>query len=163
MAGLSCFLDLKRVALDEFGDQLGKGKAAIVGHFNSRFFYLYRDVKVGLLALTAGCHVRKLCAIFMPSTKKFYFVKIFSGWLVSCVFLAQSLHMKKERTNVYLPSEVKKKAMTLASSAGMSLSVYITQLLIREAARLAGFTKESPALFAAARVRVKTRTKVIEK
>jgi len=67
--------------------------------------------------------------------------------------------MRKERTNVYLPSKVKKKAMALASAAGMSLSVYITQLLIREAARLAGFTKESPALFAGGRVRVKTRIK----
>jgi hypothetical protein len=69
--------------------------------------------------------------------------------------------VKKERTNVYLPREVKKKAMDLADRSGMSLSVFITQLLIKEAAREQGFTKESPALFAAGRVRVKTRTKRI--
>jgi hypothetical protein len=69
--------------------------------------------------------------------------------------------VKKERTNVYLPKEVKKKAIDLADRSGMSLSVFITQLLIKEAAREQGFTKESPALFAGERVRVKTRTKGI--
>ena len=69
--------------------------------------------------------------------------------------------VKKERTNVYLPKEVKKKAMDLADRSGMSLSVFITQLLIKEAAREQGFTKESPAFFAGERVRVKTRTKGI--
>lgn len=69
--------------------------------------------------------------------------------------------VKKERTNVYLPKEVKKKAMDLADRSGMSLSVFITQLLIKEAAREQGFIKESPALYATAPLRGKTRTKGI--
>jgi hypothetical protein len=69
--------------------------------------------------------------------------------------------MGKEATNLTLPAEVKKKGMALAKKAGMSLSTYVAQLLIREAAREQGFTKESPALFAGERVRVKTRTKGI--
>jgi hypothetical protein len=67
--------------------------------------------------------------------------------------------VKKERTNVYLPKEVKKKAMDLADRCGMSLSVFITQLLIKEAAREQGFITESPALYAAGRLQGKTRTK----
>jgi hypothetical protein len=67
--------------------------------------------------------------------------------------------VKKERTNVYLPTEVKKKAMGLADRSGMSLSVFITQLLIKEAAREQGFIKESPALYVAGRLQAKTRTK----
>lgn len=69
--------------------------------------------------------------------------------------------VKKERTNVYLPKEVKKKAMDLADRSGMSLSVFITQLLIKEAAREQGFIKESPALYATGPLRAKTRTKRI--
>jgi len=69
--------------------------------------------------------------------------------------------VKKERTNVYLPKEVKKKAMDLADRSGMSLSVFITQLLIKEAAREQGFTKESPAIFAKGPSLGKTRTKRI--
>lgn len=65
--------------------------------------------------------------------------------------------VKKERTNVYLPSEVKKKAMDLADRSGMSLSVFITQLLIKEAAREQGFTKESPAIFAKGQLRAKIK------
>jgi hypothetical protein len=67
--------------------------------------------------------------------------------------------VKKERTNVYLPTEVKKRAMKLADSSGMSLSVFITQLLINEAAREQGFTKEKPVLYVHAPSRVKTSTK----
>lgn len=66
--------------------------------------------------------------------------------------------VKKERTNVYLPKEVKKKAMDLADRSGMSLSVFITQLLIKEAAREQGFTKESPATFAKGPSRVKIKS-----
>jgi len=69
--------------------------------------------------------------------------------------------VKKERTNVYLPTEVKKRAMKLADSSGMSLSVFITQLLIKEAAREQGFTKESPVIYVPARSRVKTSPKGI--
>jgi hypothetical protein len=67
MAGLSLFLDFELVALDEFGNELRKRKTAIVGHFNPGFFYLDRDVKIGLLAFAAGCHmaqaVRHLYAV----------------------------------------------------------------------------------------------------
>ena len=69
--------------------------------------------------------------------------------------------MKKERTNLYLPSEVKKRAMKLADSSGMSLSVFITQLLIKEAAREQGFIKESPVLYVPARSRERTSPKGI--
>lgn len=67
--------------------------------------------------------------------------------------------MAKEATNLTLPAEVKKKGMTLAKKAGMSLSTYVAQLLIKEAAREQGFIKESPALYAIGPSRVKTRTK----
>ena len=67
--------------------------------------------------------------------------------------------MGKEATNLTLPSEVKRKGMALAKKAGMSLSTYVAQLLIKEAAREQGFTKESPALYAAGALLAKTRTK----
>jgi hypothetical protein len=69
--------------------------------------------------------------------------------------------MGKEATNLTLPAEVKKKGMELAKKAGMSLSTYVAQLLIKEAAREQGFIKESPALYATAPLRGKTRTKRI--
>jgi hypothetical protein len=69
--------------------------------------------------------------------------------------------MGKEATNLTLPAEVKKKGMELAKKAGMSLSTYVAQLLIKEAAREQGFIKESPALYATAPLRGKTRTKGI--
>ena len=56
--------------------------------------------------------------------------------------------MGKEATNLTLPSEVKRKGMALAKKAGMSLSTYVAQLLIKEAARERGFIKESPAIYA---------------
>lgn len=67
--------------------------------------------------------------------------------------------MGKEATNLTLPAEVKRKAIALAKRAGMSLSTYVAQLLIKEAAREQGFIKESPAVFAAGRSRVKISTK----
>ncbi len=62
--------------------------------------------------------------------------------------------LKKERTNVYLPSQIKKEAMVLADRSGMSLSVFITQLLLKEVAKEQGVFKESPA-----RLAVKSREK----
>ncbi len=59
--------------------------------------------------------------------------------------------MAKEATNLTLPAEVKKKGMALAKKAGMSLSTYVAQLLIKEAAREQGFTTPSPALYVAGR------------
>lgn len=56
--------------------------------------------------------------------------------------------MGKEATNLTLPGDVKRKGMALAKKAGMSLSTYVAQLLIKEAAREQGFTKESPAIYA---------------
>lgn len=67
--------------------------------------------------------------------------------------------MGKEATNLTLPAEVKKKGMALAKKAGMSLSTYVTQLLIKEAAREQGFITASPALYAEGQLRAKTRTK----
>lgn len=67
--------------------------------------------------------------------------------------------MGKEATNLTLPADVKRKGMALAKKAGMSLSTYVTQLLIKEAAREQGFTKESPALYATGALQAKTRTK----
>jgi hypothetical protein len=49
----------------------------------------------------------------------------------------------------------------MAKRAGMSLSTYVTQLILKEAARDTGFTFESPALYAGGRSRAKTRTKGI--
>ncbi|NDB96009.1 MAG: hypothetical protein EBZ78_07600 [Verrucomicrobia bacterium] len=73
---LSCFLDLKRVALDKFGDQLRKRKAAIFGHFDASFFYLHRDVEVGRLALITGCHMYDArCAPSLWRQQKSYFLK----------------------------------------------------------------------------------------
>lgn len=42
--------------------------------------------------------------------------------------------MTKERTNIYLRADVKKRAFDLANKGGMSLSVYVTQLIMRELA-----------------------------
>ena len=67
--------------------------------------------------------------------------------------------MAKQATNLTLPAEVKKKGMALAKKAGMSLSTYVAQLLIKEAAREQGFITESPALYAVGRSQGKTRTK----
>ena len=57
--------------------------------------------------------------------------------------------MAKEATNLTLPTEVKRKGLSLAKRAGMSLSTYVTQLILKEATREEGFTRESPALLAA--------------
>lgn len=65
--------------------------------------------------------------------------------------------MAKESTNLTLPTEVKRKGMAMAKKAGMSLSTYVAQLLIKEAAREQGFTKESPAIYAGERSRAKTK------
>ena len=67
--------------------------------------------------------------------------------------------MGKEATNLTLPAEVKKKGMELAKKAGMSLSTYVTQLLIKELAREQGFITESPALYVAGRSRAKKQGK----
>ena len=67
--------------------------------------------------------------------------------------------MAKQATNLTLPAEVKKKGMALAKKAGMSLSTYVAQLLIKEAAREQGFIKESPALYVVGQSQGKTRTK----
>ena len=74
-------------------------------------------------------------------------------------FYAYYTQMGKEATNLTLPGEVKRKGMALAKKAGMSLSTYVAQLLIKEAAREKGFIKESPAIFAGDRSQAKTRTK----
>jgi hypothetical protein len=55
--------------------------------------------------------------------------------------------MTKEATNLTLPKQVKIKGAELAKRAGMSLSTYVAQLILKEAAREQGFTKESPALY----------------
>ena len=65
--------------------------------------------------------------------------------------------MGKEATNLTLPPEVKRKGMALAKRAGMSLSTYVAQLLIKEAAREQGFTKESPAIYAGGASQAKTK------
>jgi len=69
--------------------------------------------------------------------------------------------MSKEATNLTLPKQVKTKGVELAKRAGMSLSTYVAQLILKEAAREQGFIKESPALYATAPLRGKTRTKGI--
>jgi hypothetical protein len=69
--------------------------------------------------------------------------------------------MAKEATNLTLPKQVKARGMEMAKRAGMSLSTYVTQLILKEAARDTGFTFESPALYAGGRSRAKTRTKGI--
>jgi hypothetical protein len=69
--------------------------------------------------------------------------------------------MTKEATNLTLPRQVKSKGMELARRAGMSLSTYVAQLILKEAARDTGFIRESPALYAVGRSRAKTRTKGI--
>ena len=69
--------------------------------------------------------------------------------------------MSKEATNLTLPKQVKTKGVELAKRAGMSLSTYVAQLILKEAAREQGFIKESPALYATAPLRGKTRTKRI--
>jgi len=65
--------------------------------------------------------------------------------------------MTKEATNLTLPRQVKAKGMELAKRAGMSLSTYVAQLLIKEAAREQGFISESPALYAAGKSQAKTK------
>jgi predicted DNA-binding protein len=67
--------------------------------------------------------------------------------------------MGKEATNLTLPKDVKARGVSLAKRAGMSLSTYVAQLIIKEAAREAGFIKESPALYAAGESQEKIRTK----
>ena len=69
--------------------------------------------------------------------------------------------MSKEATNLTLPKQVKTKGAELAKRAGMSLSTYVAQLILKEAAREQGFIKESPALYATGPSRGKTRTKRI--
>jgi len=69
--------------------------------------------------------------------------------------------MSKEATNLTLPKQVKAKGIDLAKKAGMSLSTYVAQLILKEAARDQGFTAESPALYAPARSRGKTSPKGI--
>lgn len=65
--------------------------------------------------------------------------------------------MAKEATNLTLPSEVKKKGIALAKKAGMSLSTYVAQLLIKEAAAQQGFIAQSPAVFLDGRSRAKIK------
>lgn len=67
--------------------------------------------------------------------------------------------MAKVATNLTLPRDVKRKGVDLAKRAGMSLSTYVAQLILKEAAREQGFTHESPALLAAASTQKKRRTK----
>lgn len=67
--------------------------------------------------------------------------------------------MAKVATNLTLPGDVKRKGADLAKRAGMSLSTYVAQLILKEAAREQGFTRESPALLAAAHTQKKRRTK----
>jgi hypothetical protein len=74
---LACFLDFELVALDKFGDQLRKRKAAIVGHFDSGLFHLDRDVKIGLLALAAGCHMAQAVRHIYAVNKIFLFCEDF--------------------------------------------------------------------------------------
>ncbi|NDB96565.1 MAG: hypothetical protein EBZ78_10485 [Verrucomicrobia bacterium] len=69
--------------------------------------------------------------------------------------------MSKEATNLTLPKQVKTKGAELARRAGMSLSTYVAQLILKEAAREQGFTRESPAFYVSAASRAKTRTKGI--
>jgi hypothetical protein len=69
--------------------------------------------------------------------------------------------MLKVPTNLTLPKQIKSKGMELAKRAGMSLSTYVAQLIIKEAAKDQGFIAESPALYAVGRSRAKTRTKGI--
>lgn len=67
--------------------------------------------------------------------------------------------MSKEATNLTLPKQVKAKGIELSRRAGMSLSTYVAQLILKEAARDQGFTAGSPALYVGGRSQVKTRTK----
>jgi hypothetical protein len=55
--------------------------------------------------------------------------------------------MNKQRTNIYLPADIKKKAFDLANKGGLSLSGYITQLILRECAIAEGRIKGSLAIF----------------
>ena len=75
------------------------------------------------------------------------------------IFYAYYTQMGKEATNLTLHPEVKRKGIALAKKAGMSLSTYVAQLLIKEAASEQGFIKQSPALYAAGLLQGKTRTK----
>lgn len=56
--------------------------------------------------------------------------------------------MTKEATNLTLPKDVKVKGAELAQRAGMSLSTYVAQLILKEAARDEGFKIKTPALLA---------------
>jgi len=60
---------------------------------------------------------------------------------------AYHAHVKKERTNIYLPADIKKKAFDLANKGGLSLSAYISQLILRECAIADGRLKGSLAIF----------------
>lgn len=55
--------------------------------------------------------------------------------------------MNKQRTNIYLPADIKKKAFDLANKGGLSLSGYITQLILRECAIAEGRIKGKLAIF----------------
>ncbi|NBQ65472.1 MAG: hypothetical protein EBS49_08545 [Verrucomicrobia bacterium] len=55
--------------------------------------------------------------------------------------------MSKEATNLTLPKQVKYKGVELAKRAGMSLSTYVAQLILKEAARDLGVSVKSPALY----------------
>ena len=55
--------------------------------------------------------------------------------------------MKKQRTNIYLPADIKKNAFDLANKGGISLSAYITQLILRECAISEGRIKGNLAIF----------------
>jgi hypothetical protein len=55
--------------------------------------------------------------------------------------------VNKQRTNIYLPADIKKKAFDLANKGGLSLSGYVTQLILRECAIAEGKIKGSPAVF----------------
>jgi len=69
--------------------------------------------------------------------------------------------MSKEATNLTLPKQVKAKGMDMAKRAGMSLSTYVAQLILKEAAREQGFIKQSPAFYVPARSRERTSPKGI--
>lgn len=62
--------------------------------------------------------------------------------------------MTKEATNLTLPKDVKTKGVDLARRAGMSLSTYVAQLILKEAARDEGFIMKAPALLAVKKQRM---------
>lgn len=112
--------------------ELGKREPAIIGHFKSGGLNLGRQVNVGSLAFADPCWhavqgVRNLWGV----NKNLYLILLFLAVRHRCVIIA---HMTKERTNIYLRADVKKRAFDLANKGGMSLSVYVTQLIMRELA-----------------------------